>query len=238
MLALLDIPAAYTEEYNRWYDLDHLPEHVSKGDVLAGRRYVATRALRSAPGIVESDWSGGYPPYLTNYLFGGPLDFTSDEARQGWLTKDRGIVRAGRYWREGQGRHNSYWRLAGASARPSVLVSEAAIPWLAHRGVIVAAGRAQGDAVAWWNDVHLVDLFAVPGMLAALRFEPVAEENADIVLHLLLCEDDPATVMEGIDRSMRYQRAVGRFPAHGGVYEPLAFLPYQRIIPLEYDFEL
>jgi hypothetical protein len=29
MLALLDIPAEYTEEYNRWYDLDHMPEHVA-----------------------------------------------------------------------------------------------------------------------------------------------------------------------------------------------------------------
>ena len=38
MLAMLDIPAWCTEEYNRWYDLDHLPEHVSKGDVRAVKR--------------------------------------------------------------------------------------------------------------------------------------------------------------------------------------------------------
>ena len=34
------------------------------------------------------------------------------------------------------------------------------------------------------------------------------------------------------------QRAVGRFPAHGGVYEPLAFLPYDRIVPFEYDLDI
>jgi len=50
---------------------------------------------------------------------------------------------------------------------------------------------------------------------------------------VLLCEDAPATVMEGIEREMRYQRAVGRFPAHGGVYESIVFLPYDRIVPLE-----
>ena len=45
MLALLDIPPELTEEYNRWYDLDHLPEHVSKADVAMARRYVAPRDL-------------------------------------------------------------------------------------------------------------------------------------------------------------------------------------------------
>ena len=74
MLALLEMPASYTKDYNRWYDLDHLPEHVSKGDVLMGRRYVAPRDLRALPGVLPSEWVGGYPPYLTTYWFGGPLN--------------------------------------------------------------------------------------------------------------------------------------------------------------------
>jgi hypothetical protein len=37
---------------------------------------------------------------------------------------------------------------------------------------------------------------------------------------------------------MRYQRAIGRFPAHGGVYDRMAFLPFDRIVPLEYDFDI
>jgi hypothetical protein len=36
---------------------------------------------------------------------------------------------------------------------------------------------------------------------------------------------------------MRYAGAVGRFPPHGGAYEPLAFVPYRLIRPLEYDFD-
>ena len=74
-LALLDIPAELTDEYNRWYDLDHLPEHVSKGDVVAGRRYVADRELREAPGIKTDELTDGHPPYATIYSFGGPVDF-------------------------------------------------------------------------------------------------------------------------------------------------------------------
>src|SRR5215475_3762149 len=116
MVAMLDIPAELTEEYNRWYDLDHLAEHQSKGDVLAGRRYVATRELHAAPGVLPSEWTGGYPPYVTTYLFGGPLDFMSAEARSLWTDMDRIIVKSGRYWKEGHGTHNTRWRVGAAVA--------------------------------------------------------------------------------------------------------------------------
>jgi hypothetical protein len=243
MLAMLDIPAELTQEYNRWYDLDHLAEHVSKGDVLAGRRYVAPRELRRAPGAQPSEWTGGYPPYLTMYLFGGPLDFASDEAQALWRDMDRGIVKSGRFWREGRTTHGSRWRIADATARPSVLVSKPAIPYLAHRGVIIALGKAPSaermqEAVDWWDGTHLVDLFAVEGIVGAIRGAPADPTPGDTLLHVLLCEDAPADVMTRIAESMRYQRAIGRFPAHGGVYESIAFLPFDRIVPLEYDFDI
>ncbi len=243
MLALLDIPAWCTEEYNRWYDLDHLPEHVSKKDVLMARRYVAPRQLRQAPGVQRSEWLGGYPPYMTNYWFGGPLDFLGDEATQGWKDKDRTIVKAGRYWQEGRGKHNSRWRVTDAFTRPSVLVDPAAVPYLAHRGMIVAVGRASSpgrehEAIDWWNSTHLVDLFNIDGILGAVRLTPTDPDHAGYLAHMLLCEDSPGEVMAAIDQAMRYWKPVGRYPAHGGVYESIAFLPYQWIIPLEYDFDV
>jgi hypothetical protein len=241
-LAFLDIGPEYTQEYNRWYDLDHLPEHVSKPDVVFGRRYVAPAALRDLPGALAGDAFGGHAPYLTWYGFGGPLDMTSDEAREGWRTKDRAIVKQGRYWAKGRVAGLTSVRVAECLARPGCLVSEDAVPYLAHRGVIVAYGRPpapeQRDAaVAWWREVHLVDLFTVPGVLAALRCDPVGDDQ-DHVLHLLLCEDAPADVMPRIAAMLRYQGAVGRFPAHGGVYEPACFLPYDRIVPLDYGFDV
>lgn len=242
-LALLDMPAWCTKEYNRWYDLDHLPEHVSKADVLMGRRYVAPRDLLAVPGAVPSEWLGGYPPYLTTYWFGGPLEFTSDEALAGWRTKDRFIVKAGRFWQVGRVPHTSRWRVAETTTRPSVLVDKAAVPYLAHRGVIVAVGRAASperlpEAVAWWDTVHLVDLFSQAGILAAIRFQPVDISHEGVMLHLLFCEDAPGVVMANIEAAMPYLRALGRFPAHGGVYQPMAFLPYQWIVPLQYDFDI
>ena len=43
--------------------------------------------------------------------------------------------------------------------------------------------------------------------------------------------------MERFDRALRYIGPLGRYPAHGGVYESAAFLPYRLVVPLEYDFE-
>jgi hypothetical protein len=240
-LVFLGIPAEYTEEYNRWYDLDHMPEHVSKDDVIMGRRYVADRSLRDLPASFVSDAFGGHPPYLSIYWFGGPLDMASEEARQGWRTKDRGIVKQGRYWLRGHVTGGGMFRVAETMARPSVLVAKEAVAHLNHRGVIVAYGKTpslerRDEAVSWWWDTHLVDLFAVPGVLAALRCDPV-ERDQDHVLHLILCEDSPVRVMPRIDATLRYQGAVGRWPAYGGVYEPVAFLPYERIVPLEYGFD-
>jgi hypothetical protein len=240
-LAFLDIPPEYTQEYNRWYDLDHMPEHVAKADVVMGRRYVADRSMRDLPGVHNTGAFGGHAPYLSIYSFGGPLDMMSDEARGLWRTLDNGIVRQGRYWQAGKGVGGGMFRVRGAAARASCLVSTPAIAHLNHRGVIVAYGKAptpeqRPDAVWWWERTHLPDLLVVPGVLAALRGDP-ADTSDDHILHVILCEDSPKDVMPRIADAMRYAGAIGRFPAHKGVYVPEAFLPYERIVPLEYDFD-
>jgi hypothetical protein len=240
LFALLDIPREQTEEYNRWYDLDHMPEHVSKADVLTAKRYVAPRDLQELGGG-GSTLTGGHPPYLTIYSLGGD-DFAGDEAWAGWTTKDRGIIKAGRFWRSGAPAFVRRMRLGETFTRASVLVSDEAVPYLAHRGVIVALGRApsaeqRDDAVRWWRDTHLVDLLAVEGVLAAMRFESILDDEQDLLLHVFLLEDDPAVVMERFEAALRYSVPLGRYPAHGGVYESAAMLPYRLIAPLEYDFE-
>ena len=200
-LTFLDIPAELTQEYNRWYDLDHMPEHVSKADVVMGRRYVAPRELRGFDGAQPAELFGGHPPYATIYFSGG-LEFTSDEARNGWTTMDRRIVKAGRYWQTGHATHSGSWRLGGASARPGVLVAEPAIPTLEppRRGLRAQVARrlpgaAGGDRLV--DGTHLVDLFVVPGVLAALRGDPVNLEP-ELILHVILCEDPPAEVLARI----------------------------------------
>ncbi len=243
MLALLDIPAELTEEYNHWYDLDHLPEHQGKPDVLVARRYVAPRGLRAEAGVVPGDLFGGYPPYLTTYWFGGPLDMMSEEAHDGWLSLDRELIKGGRFWRVGRSTYASRWQVASARTRPDCHVSQRAVPYLAHRGVIVAVGRAPSvdrlaEAVGWWEQVHLPDLFSVGGLIGAVRLQCPDGEKSELVAHILLCDASPQVVMRGVERAKRYWTAVGRYPAHGGAYQEVAFLPYQWIVPLEYGFDV
>jgi len=213
-LAFLDIPAEYTAEFNRWYDLDHMPEHVSKPDVVMGRRYVATSTTRALPMVQPAEQFGGHAPYLTIYSFGGPLEMMSDEARQGWRTMDRRIVKEGRYWTAGHGTGGAMVHVTGSFARPDCHVASDAIAHLNHRSVVVAYGKAptaeqRDGAIAWWDTVHLPDLFSVPGVLAALRGDPAGRDE-DHVVHVLLCTDPAAVMMPRIEAAMRYQGAQGR----------------------------
>jgi hypothetical protein len=242
-LTFLDIPAELTQEYNRWYDLDHMPEHVSKADVVMGRRYVHPVGLRSLPGLLSSEEFGDQAPYATIYFHGGPLDFTAPEARELWRAMDRIILHAGRYWKDGKAKTGGRFWLGESFTKPGVHVSAPAVPHINHRGVIFAYGRPSSPenreaAQAWWRDTHLPDLFAVPGVFAALRFDPVAgDPNEDTMLYMIMCDEPVADVMVAIEESKRYTRAIGRYPSHKGVYEPIAFLPYDRIVPFEYNFD-
>jgi hypothetical protein len=111
LLAFPNIAPEYTQDYNRWYDLDHLAEHISKPDVLTARRYMAPRALQEAAGIQPGEITEGYQPYATIYFL-GVEDFTAEEALAGWKSKDRGLIKGGRFWREGRvpmsGRYPAY----------------------------------------------------------------------------------------------------------------------------------
>jgi hypothetical protein len=93
-------------------------------------------------------------------------------------------------------------------------------------------------ALEWLENTHMVDLMSTQGVLAALQLEPQGEIEADLIVHLVLCESPPSSVMANIERDRRYQRAVGRYPSHRGVYEQLAFLPYESVLPFNYSFEL
>ena len=240
LFALLDIPREQTEEYNRWYDLDHMPEHVSKADVLTAKRYVAPRDLQELGGG-GSTLTGGHPPYLTIYSLGGD-DFAGDEAWAGWTTKDRGHHQGGALLAErcarvrpphatGRGVHPG----VGAGERRGGPVPRA--PRRRRRARSQPSAEQRDDAVRWWRETHLVDLLALEGVLAAMRFESIQDDESDLLLHVFLLEDDPAVVMERFAAALRYSTPLGRYPADGGVYESIAMLPYRLIAPLEYDFE-
>jgi hypothetical protein len=55
---------------------------------------------------------------------------------------------------------------------------------------------------------------------------------------VLLCGEPVTEVMSDLALARTRQRLTGRYPAHRGVYEPLALLPYQSIVPFHCDFAM
>ena len=242
-LTLLDIPPESTEEFNLWYDVDHMPEHVSRPDILSGRRYVAPAGLRRLDGVHSCDLTGGHPPYASLYYFGGPTDFLSAEAAAAQRATDRRIVKAGRYWRSGRPAFHGLWHLAAVRTRASVHVADDAVPYLPHRSLLVMLGRASAaervdEAVAWWDSTQSDDLHDITGVLASMRFTPGPPGDPDLILHLVLCRAPAAEVMRDLSQVRHLHRLTGRYPAYSGSYETVAVLPYQSIIPFQYDFEM
>ncbi len=186
MLALIDVPTELAQEYNRWYDLDHLPEHLSKADILTAGRYVASTELTKAPGVLAAELTGGHPLFATLYFFGGPLDFMGEEAAAGWRGTDRRIIKAGRYWQVGRSVHSSRWswptpwRVPRSTLRLTPFLTwrtaESFWQWVVSFAERVPRSGGVGESV------HLPDLLAVPGILAGLRFETVDASNRDLIV--------------------------------------------------------
>ena len=62
-MVFTDIPPEYEEEFNRWYDEEHIPERLAIPGILDAARYVAVR---------------GGPKYLACYEIAGPETRISD----------------------------------------------------------------------------------------------------------------------------------------------------------------
>jgi hypothetical protein len=75
-----DIPDHIVDEYNEWYDQEHLPRLVTVPGVVRARRYTAT---------------SGNPRYLTAYELTDPNAFESPEGLQArktpWTAKMRSL---------------------------------------------------------------------------------------------------------------------------------------------------
>jgi hypothetical protein len=80
-----DIPDHIVEEYNAWYDAEHLPRCVAVPGVLRARRYTAVACSSGHAG----------PKYLTAYELAGPDVWESEAALQArktpWTEKMRSL---------------------------------------------------------------------------------------------------------------------------------------------------
>ena len=54
MVVFADVPAQYEDEFNRWYDEEHIPERLSIPGVLSAARYTAVQGGPQVLGLLRA----------------------------------------------------------------------------------------------------------------------------------------------------------------------------------------
>jgi hypothetical protein len=235
----IDCERDYAAEWERWYDLDHLPEFLAHDGVVSARRYRATPDLLVArPPTPIADLADGRGAYCT--IVGvGPDPAAADAGREAMAAVHNRLMPI-------PGRMPDWDRIAPrfiegydvVSARPGtgVPVVADALAHLGHRGILVELhdpdAPAAGDGRA--------ALLAVPGVLAVLecRSHPLPpveapwEEGspADAPaaappvprLDVYLLDRDPAVLVDALAAAAAPGAATRRFHGTWRTIDPLA----------------
>jgi hypothetical protein len=230
----IDCEPTYAAEWERWYDLDHLPEFLAHDGVVSARRYRATPELVAArPSTTMKDLADGRGAYCT--IVGvGPDDVRADAGRAAMAAvHNRLMPIPGRMpdWSRIDPRFIEGYDVAAARPGTGVPVAEDALAHLAHRGILVELHDP--DAV-----VDPAPILAVPGVLAGLHcsshpLPPVEapwEEGAEAPaapppvprLDLYLLDRDPALLLDALAAAAGATAEGRRFHGTWRTIDPLA----------------
>ncbi|MBM3223744.1 MAG: hypothetical protein FJZ47_08100 [Candidatus Tectomicrobia bacterium] len=156
LLVYSDVPERYDEEYNSWYNDEHIPERLSIPGVLNAARYQAV---------------AGGPKYLACYELTSP-EVWHAEAWQQWLTKPTPWSRrmspsviGTAYIR------NLYRRISPPTLSPDTEQAEMAPVLLVGRMSVPAELEAKFNTA--YDQERLPLCLNIPGYLRARRFEAV-----------------------------------------------------------------
>jgi len=222
--AVLDCDADSIEQWNRWYDLEHVPPNVSMQGVMLGRRYVSPpelHELRTAD--AASGFGNRHGTFVTIYtLCEPPLETVGrmSTLREKLYAENRmnfppekKVVRDG----------GALVLVSGVSSKELALPVED-IPFLGHTAVILVQRRAS-DAVAEWYRTEwsskVVEVDGVHGVMS-LRYEGKTGEELDVVF------------MEG--DAVALTKAVRAAAPHHGDATIVADAPFLLIDPLRYPW--
>ena len=240
VIALIDVPQEHTEDYNRWYDFDHLPEFAALPGMLLGRRYVAPpeyKALRLPSPLPEL--ADGCGTYCTTYLI-GDADF--DAVQERWSQRGDDLRKQRRMFRYGKIADVGYYRLDYTQVRDDIPASAEAAPHLRDTGIMIVltevadpAERAGVDQ--WFRDMHAPDLLEVHGVSAAMRFSRV-DRPPGRYANVYMLEGDPLETQRDLDRRIPEWQERGRSPAPGGASQILFQSVYRPVLPMQYDFQV
>lgn len=231
-LGFTDCDQDFVQEFNRWYDLDHVPENIALPSILTARRYIATPELKTLRRNVNvTELADGQGTFLATY-WAGTNNMDQVGAEMGQLFQD--LLPLKRIFRQARIVFSQRFLSIGSWCNKAIpQVQPEAIPYLPHRGMMVVISdipdknrRAEAES---WYDVHVQEVLNVPGTMAFLRFESADIENR--LLSLVLFEDDPKDTLMRMNETQQ-----DRVAAPEGLFDRIFTGPYRLIKPLDYDF--
>lgn len=190
-LAIFDLELAIEDEFATWYQAEHIPRMLATP---GWRRMCRYRCTDGSPflSLYELDTAAHLPPQLSEAPFrSGPY-------------AARGIRNySARTWREISSRGSSCW----------------AAPWINAITVDIEPDFADSFST-WYDDIHLPEILACPGWLAARRFECVDGEPRFLAVYDLGDPDTPFS-NEDWDSAVGWDEHVGHIRGYYGfrVYE-------------------
>jgi len=157
-----DIPAAMEEEFNAWYDTEHVPERLSVPGILSAERYVAVE---------------GQPKYLALY------ECTDERVLQSEAYLK--ILKPGTPWTRRVTPHfiNSsrcVYRQLLSLGNPPAQPAKAVLTVRMN-----VAAEDDREINEWYNTDHLPALAKVPGVVRARRYVAVEGDSKYLALYEL-----------------------------------------------------
>jgi hypothetical protein len=221
IFASVDCDADAVEDWNRWYDLEHLPPNIALPGIMSGKRYVAPPDLHPVREPAErlEGFADGRGVHVTVYtLHGDPVQVLVDMTSTRDVLEDAGrmfapekkIVRAG-----------DAMTLSWCVADPALKADPADVPHLQHTAIRAVMRRGGDDRAR--DDVAAAAV-EVDGVHAVLGHRSINDPSLDLDLYVL--EGDPVAVTRA-----------GRAAApYGSDTEVLLDAPFRVIVPFDYGF--
>jgi len=221
IFASIDCDADAIEEWNRWYDLEHLPPNVALPGIMSGKRYVAPPVLHEArePAHRLEGFADGRGVHVTVYtLHGDPAQVLADmtstrdllEAAGRMFAPEKKVVRAG-----------DAMTLSWGVADPALKADPVDLPHVQHTAIRAVMRRGGGCAA---RDEIAAAAVGVDGVHVVLGHRSINDPSLDLDLYLL--EGDPVAVTHAARAAAPY----------GNDSEVLLDAPFRVIVPFDYRF--
>jgi hypothetical protein len=221
IFASVDCDADAIEDWNRWYDLEHLPPNIALPGIMTGKRYVAPPELHEVrePAARLDGFADGRGVHVTIYtLAGDPSQVLADmtsyrdklEAAQRMFAPEKKVVRAG---------DAMTW--SWGVADPALKADPDDVPHVQHTSIRVVLRRGGDDEA---RDTVAGAAVAVDGVHAVLGHRSITDSTLDCDLYLL--EGDPAVVTQAARSSAPY----------GEGTNVVLDAPFRLIVPFDYAF--